>query len=205
MTVIVAVLDACVLVPSVLADTLLRCAEYELYSPRWSALILEEVRRNLPTSVDQRAADKRIAVMRKFFPEAEVTGHEHLIDEMENHPKDRHVLAVAVESEAEFIVTANLRDFPASALVPHAVEAVHPDDFLCELLDRHPDALDEIIAQQADATGRSGRPKLSIDDVLDGLAGCRVVRFSHRMRERYASTLALTEPDGGWPLHVSGG
>ncbi|WP_432954819.1 hypothetical protein [Micromonospora haikouensis] len=28
---IVAVLDACVLVPSVLADTLLRCAEQELY------------------------------------------------------------------------------------------------------------------------------------------------------------------------------
>ncbi|TDB80270.1 PIN domain-containing protein [Micromonospora sp. KC721] len=43
---IVAVLDACVLVPSVLADTLLRCAEQDLYRPVWSRAILDEVRRN---------------------------------------------------------------------------------------------------------------------------------------------------------------
>jgi predicted nucleic acid-binding protein len=167
-----------------LADTLLRCAEQELYGARWSAAILDEVRRNLPWSVDGAAADRRIAAMRRFFPEAEVAGYEALIDGMRNHPKDRHVLAAAVASEAEFIVTANLKDFPSAALRPLAIEALHPDDFLCDLLDQFPRELDEIIAQQADATGRHGRPKLSIDDVLDGLAGCRVLRFAQRMRAR---------------------
>jgi hypothetical protein len=39
-----AVLDACVLVPVVLADTLLRVAEKGLYRPVWSERILAEAR-----------------------------------------------------------------------------------------------------------------------------------------------------------------
>ncbi|MEU8001106.1 PIN domain-containing protein [Catellatospora sp. NPDC049111] len=133
-----AVLDACVLVPSVLADTLLRCAEDEHYRPLWSAEILDEVRRNLPQSVSAAAADRRIQAMRAFFPEAEVDGYQDLVDQMTNHPKDRHVLAAAVAARADFVVTANLRDFPVHALDPHAIEAQHPDDFLCDLLDVSP-------------------------------------------------------------------
>lgn len=36
-------LDACVLVPIVLADTLLRIAEADLYRPLWSARVLDEM------------------------------------------------------------------------------------------------------------------------------------------------------------------
>lgn len=35
-------LDACVLVPTVQADTLLRLAECGLYRPRWSEVVLNE-------------------------------------------------------------------------------------------------------------------------------------------------------------------
>lgn len=72
--------------------------------------------------------------MRKFFPEAEVSGYEPLIDDVQNHLKDRHVLAVAVAAEAELIVTANLKVFPSSVHSPQAIEALHPDDFRCDLL-----------------------------------------------------------------------
>lgn len=178
---IVAVLDACVLIPSVLADTLLRCAERELYRPAWSRQILDEVRRNLPGSVDTAAADRRINTMCRFFPQAMVSGHEAFTEHLTNHPKDRHVLAAAVKGNAEYIVTANLRDFPAAALRPYAVEAQHPDDFLCDLLDNDPDVIIDIIAEQAAATGKGGRPRLTITDVLDGLTGCHVVRFAHRV------------------------
>lgn len=178
---IVAVLDACVLVPSVLADTLLRCAEQDLYRPLWTRAILDEVRRNLPPSVLGVKAERRIEVMREHFPEAMVSGHEHLIAEMTNDPKDRHVLAAAVAADAEMIVTANLRDFPDRALTPYAIEALHPDDFLCMLLDDAPERIADIVAQQAEATGRGGRPRLSVDDVLSGLAGCRAIRFAHRV------------------------
>jgi hypothetical protein len=41
------VLDACVLYPLPLRDTLLRCAEQNLYEVRWSRRILDELARNL--------------------------------------------------------------------------------------------------------------------------------------------------------------
>jgi hypothetical protein len=47
------VLDACVLYPLPLRDTLLRVAQQTLYTPRWSGRILEEVARNLVTIVGQ--------------------------------------------------------------------------------------------------------------------------------------------------------
>ncbi|KWV30280.1 PIN domain-containing protein [Micromonospora rifamycinica] len=122
----VAVLDACVLVPSVLADTLLRCAEQELYRPLWTRAILDEVRRNLPPSVLGAKAERRVEVMREHFPTAMVSGYEPLIAEMTDDPKDRHVLAAAVAADAEVIVTANLRDFPDHALAPYAIEALLP-------------------------------------------------------------------------------
>ncbi len=43
-----AILDACVLLPMPLADTLLRMAETpQLYVPKWSSEIISEVSRNL--------------------------------------------------------------------------------------------------------------------------------------------------------------
>lgn len=39
-----AVLDACVLVPAALCDTLLRLADRDLYRPVWSVRILAEMR-----------------------------------------------------------------------------------------------------------------------------------------------------------------
>lgn len=61
-----AVLDACVLVPVALADTLLRAAEAELYRPLWSERILGEVRSAiLEVHPDQPPArvDARLAAM----------------------------------------------------------------------------------------------------------------------------------------------
>src|SRR6476661_2512101 len=128
MIVLVSLLDACVLFPASLRDTLLRAAAAELYQARWSAEILEEVRRNLvEKGRSEEQAQRLVDVIAKAFPEAMVTQYNHLIDQMPNHPKDRHVLAAAVVAGAEVIVTSNLRDFPQAALAPLNVEAQSPD------------------------------------------------------------------------------
>ena len=63
-----------------------------------------------------------------------VTGFEDLVPSLElPDPGDRHVLAAAIRAEADIIVTANLKDFPASSLAPHGLEAEHPDAFLARL------------------------------------------------------------------------
>lgn len=87
-----------------LADTLLRMAEHSrLYLPLWSDRIMEEVTRNLTVKWNQspEKAARRESKIREAFPEAWVEGYEPLIEAMSNHPKDRHVLAVAVRAKAE--------------------------------------------------------------------------------------------------------
>jgi hypothetical protein len=72
------------------------------------------------------------------FPEAAVTGHEKLIALMTNEPKDRHVLAVAVQCGAQVIVTSNLRDFAPESLSEWSIEPQHPDQFLLNLFELYP-------------------------------------------------------------------
>ncbi|MEU1603496.1 PIN domain-containing protein [Micromonospora matsumotoense] len=122
-------MDANVLIPNALCDFLLRLAEEDLYQPRWSPDILAEVRRHVP--VPAAAIDRRIAFMNAAFEDALVTGYETLIDQMSNDPKDRHVLAAAVATGADSIITCNLRDFPLAACEPHGVVAEHSGPARC--------------------------------------------------------------------------
>jgi hypothetical protein len=74
--------------------------------------------------------------MIEAVPDCLVTGYESLIDGIElPDERDRHVLAAAIRSQAQAIVTFNLKDFPASILESHDIEALHPDDFLLGLMD----------------------------------------------------------------------
>lgn len=114
-------LDACVLYPSALRDTLLRVAERDLYRPLWSERVLAEtrtvmIRKGMPAE----RADYSLRCMGVAFEDSIVTGWEDLESSMRNHPKDRHVLAAAVRGHADVLVTFNLRDFPDTARrAPH--------------------------------------------------------------------------------------
>ncbi|HEV8063735.1 MAG TPA: PIN domain-containing protein [Acidimicrobiales bacterium] len=124
------VLDACVLVPVSLADTLLRIAERELYRPLWSARIVAEavdavveIHPELPPEQVQR----RFADMDDTFEDARIDGWEDLEDTVTlPDPDDRHVVATAVHGRADAIVTANLRDYPPEILGPLNIEVIHP-------------------------------------------------------------------------------
>ena len=59
----VVALDACVLFPNYLRDSILTLAEQELFRPIWSNAILGEVRRNVlaKRDVDPNAIDRTLA------------------------------------------------------------------------------------------------------------------------------------------------
>lgn len=178
-----AVLDANVLFPFSLRDTLLRLAEAELYLPLWSPRILDEMRRNLVGNgmMDEAAAGRLHDIIAAAFEEASVDGAaiERLEPAMTNHTKDRHVLAAAVAGNAEAIVTSNLKDFPAEACEPHSIEAVHPDDFLLILLAKAPGAVRRCVAEQA---ADLDRPPISHGKLLDMLAKS-VPKFAAALRK----------------------
>jgi predicted nucleic acid-binding protein len=162
------VLDACVLIPATLRDTLLRAVEKGMYRLHWSSEILDEVRRNLVKRGMTSPEDARDLVdqMDRFFAEANVRGFEALIRSMSNDEKDRHVLAAAVMSQSQVIVTSNIKDFPRKALDPFGIEAQTPDEFLTHLFYLNPTLMMEILSEQAHDLND---PPLTVLDVLEVL------------------------------------
>lgn len=176
----IAVLDACVLYPASLRDTLLRAAAADLYRPQWSVQILDEVIRHLRADkgISEEQAHRLLGALREHFAEAETTGYESLIPTLTCHEKDRHVLAAAVRSQAQVIVTVNLKDFPASSLASFNIEAQHPDTFLAHLFHLAPEIMTNLIDQQAAALQH---PSATPDRVLEALA-LHAPQFVSRLR-----------------------
>ncbi|MCB9507056.1 MAG: PIN domain-containing protein [Myxococcales bacterium] len=176
------VLDANVLFPFTVRDTLLRAAALGLFQVVWSEAILDEAMRNLIATgrMSEDQVRRLVAAMQAAFPEALVHGYEALIPSMTNQEKDRHVAAVAVKAGAKLVVTRNLRDFEP---MPDGVEVRGPDDFLLDLLDLRPSDVIELLRAQAAALTR---PPVSLDELLTGL-GKTVPRFEAAVRARLSA------------------
>ena len=159
------IVDANVLFPLTLRDTVLRAAAAGFYQLRWSDEILGEMEWNLVSTGTMRAdkAARLRAAMEENFPEAQVTEYEPLIPAMKNHPKDRHVVAAAVKAGAQVIATANLKDF---AELPDGIEAQSPDAFLCNLFDLDPAGFIEMLREQA---ADLVKPPVAFEDLLERL------------------------------------
>lgn len=145
------VLDACVLFPMYLRDTLLSTADEGLYLPYWSQKILDEAIDNLigGGKLSQEKAKNLENQIKLAFPEAMVEVPVGLEEAMTNDPKDRHVLAAAVTAGADIIVTNNLKDFRENDLAPWNIIAQSPDEFLSDLLDEYPDSIVDLLQQQS--------------------------------------------------------
>lgn len=130
-----AVLDACVLVPAVLCDTLLRLAEEPAtYRPFWSEHIMAELARALETKLHRTPEEisYRQSEMNKAFPEAMVRVPASLAGGLECIPDegDKPVLAAAIVGHANVIVTQNTKHFPMECLDPYGILCQSADDFL---------------------------------------------------------------------------
>jgi predicted nucleic acid-binding protein len=147
-----AVLDACVLYPAPLRDLFMHLAIVGAFQARWTADIHEEWTRNILANrpdLSRERLERTRAMMDANAEGSLVEGYEHLILGLTlPDPDDRHVLAAAIESEAEIIVTLNLRDFPTSVLTVYEITAQKPDDFLCTLLEQNPVEVCEAVRNQ---------------------------------------------------------
>ncbi|QWA13225.1 PIN domain-containing protein [Sodalis ligni] len=147
------VLDACVLYPARLRDLLMHLGLAGLYQPKWSAVIHDEWRCNLllqRSDINPEALARTTDLMNLALPDANVTGFETIIEGISlPDPDDRHVLAAAIRSNADVIVTLNLKDFPSGVLAGFGIEALHLDDFISDLFDlNHSVALNAVRLQR---------------------------------------------------------
>lgn len=128
------VLDANVLFPFSLRDTLLRAADAGYYQLYWSEEILAEAQRNLVARghITEDQAERLFTTMRDAFPEAMVVDHEPLID-------DQRPIGAGVEHHFGVLdgrpCVISRRRHEVNVVFEHPVdlppfEARHPPQFL---------------------------------------------------------------------------
>lgn len=183
MATFIVVYDACVLHPAALRDLLIRLAAEGLVQAKWTEDILDEVfgsiLRRKPDLDSERLARTR-RLMNAAVPDCLVTGHEGLADHIElPDPDDRHVLAAAIRSGAQGIVTANLRDLPPSVLAPLGIETLHPDRFVLDLLDLRQGVVLKCLLEQLQALRR---PPVTLVELLSRLEENGLMRSMAEVR-----------------------
>ncbi len=166
----IVVYDACVLHPAPLRDLLVRLAMTGLFRAKWTEQILDEcfesILRERPDLSPERLLNTR-TLMQEAIPDCLVKGYQEFIEPLcLPDPEDRHVLAAAIRSGAQVIVTQNLKDFPESALSQYDIEAQHPDQFVVNVIDLDPGKVCEVVREQA---AELKRPPCSSEQLLDTL------------------------------------
>ncbi|NIZ14025.1 RSP_2648 family PIN domain-containing protein [Phaeobacter sp. HF9A] len=157
-----ALLDTCVLYPTVMREMLLGAASLGHFTPLWSERILGEWERAAIKLGPEGAAQAKaeIALLRAAWPRAEVrlkpgvTSRLWLPDE-----NDIHVLSAAISGNADGLVTMNIKDFPRNLLTEEGLERLGPDQLLYELWLKDRDGLQtvgtKVLAQANRLSGQS--------------------------------------------------
>lgn len=120
-------------------------------------------------------------VMKIAFPQAMVEAPIELERVMTNDPKDRHVVAAAVIAKAEIIVTSNLADFNAEALIPWNIKANSPDNFLCDLFDEYPEEILEVLGQQCNKYTKRSINLTELLNLLSKKYGANLIQFTNKV------------------------
>ncbi|KRS14412.1 hypothetical protein XM53_01415 [Roseovarius atlanticus] len=155
-----AVLDTCVIYPTVMRQMLLGAAKRGVFQPLWSARIIEEWQRAVvklgPDGIAQAQAEA--AMLTVEWPDAEVTWPPSLESRLWlPDPADIHVLAAAIAGSADLILTVNAKDFPRNILAEEGISRADPDTFLLGVFESQPEVMQDVAAAVlADARRLSG-------------------------------------------------
>lgn len=141
-----ALLDACVIYPTVMRQMLLGVAARGAFTPLWSARIVAEwqhaAARLGPDGAAQAAAEA--VLLKRDWPAAEVAVPPALEARLWlPDPADIHVLAATVAGSADLIVTLNARDFPRGVLAEEGLSLASPDAFILGLWKAAPAPVEE--------------------------------------------------------------
>ncbi|WP_370212478.1 RSP_2648 family PIN domain-containing protein [Roseovarius sp.] len=145
-----ALLDANVIYPTVMREMLLGVAGTGAFTPLWSERIIGEWVRAAqklgPEGAAQAAGEAALLAAR--WPKAEVAPAPGIEARLWlPDAADTHVLAVAIASSADVIVTMNAKDFPRNILAEEGLSRADPDAFLMGFWQANPEMVAEVAAR----------------------------------------------------------
>jgi hypothetical protein len=105
--------------------------------------------------------------MNRGFPEAMTeTPPQELQDQMQADPKDKHVLAGAVHSESDVLVTNNLKDFNPPSSGPNAMRVEGLNQFLSRKLEEDPERVQGALQDMLNRYRRDPRTMSALIDTM---------------------------------------
>jgi predicted nucleic acid-binding protein len=155
-------LDTCVIYPTVMRQMLLGVAKQGVFTPLWSARIIEEWQRAAvklgPEGVAQAGAEA--VMLAAHWPKAEVSYPPSLEARLWlPDAADVHVLAAAIAGSADMIITLNTKDFPRNLLAEEGLSRTDPDGFLHGIYQAQPDVVaqvgEEVLAEANRLSGKT--------------------------------------------------
>ena len=166
----IAVLDASVLYPAPLRDTLVHLAVYKAYKLRVSKKIHDEwinaLLRNRP-ELSLKKLERTRDLINSIHPNVLVTDYEPLIEQITlPDANDCHVLAAAIKCSASIVITSNLKHFPEKTTSIYNIKALSPDSFISKLIDENAVLVCKAIKQQR---SQLRNPPKSVQDLLKTL------------------------------------
>jgi predicted nucleic acid-binding protein len=178
-----AFIDANVFYGARLRSLVLFIAQTKLFRARWSEKIHDEWMGNLLLNrPDLKMEDlaKTRAAMNAAVPDCLVEGYESLIAGLALPDEDDcHVVAAAIMTRANVIVTFNEKDFPAETLKPLRLHAKHPDEFLLDAFSLSPEIFIEAV--RADFAHYKN-PPLTFDTYIESLTRAGVPKLAHALK-----------------------
>lgn len=145
--------------------------------------------------------DYRIAEMNQAFPDAMVSGHDHLIPRMQADEKDKHVLAAAVHSRSDVLVTENDKDFNPPATGDDAMRVERTSKFLNRLMDEEPEQVISTLQQMVEQNRYEPR---SMPALIDKMAKRpELADFARRVNAAVPPEQRGTDPKLGGQISIA--
>lgn len=171
--------DACVLHSACCRDLLIQCDIDGHFRLRWTELILAETE----LSILRRRPDLTSNQIRRTFKLMNQACPEGLqIYDQQRYrqlrlpdPDDNHILAAAISTQSEIILTFNLKDFPSRILNKYQIKAQHPDDWLSKFYQSNPS---DLLSSLEKCRTRLRSPALNIREYKSELKKCSLSRLS---------------------------
>lgn len=171
--------DANVFYGARLRSLIVYAAQTKLFRARWSEMVHEEWVRNLLKNRQDLKAEDLIRIrelMNAAVPDCIVTGFEPLMNCIAlPDDDDRHIVAAAIMTRANVIVTFNLKHFPTYTLEGFRIHTKHPDEFLMDAFSLGPDEMAEAVINDC---LHYSTPPLTFDDYRAGLTKAGVPKFA---------------------------
>jgi hypothetical protein len=118
--------------------------------------------------------------MDEQFPDANISGYEGLIGAITlPDADDRHVLAAAIVSNVDAIVTFNTKDFPQECVAQYELEIIDADDFV---LGQFEISLAAALSAAKNCRANLKHPPKTADEYIDTLSKHQLPQTASELR-----------------------